>query len=570
MENFKTYQIEKDKLLSKIQLIKDKLKELSEIGIDCDEEIEKLEKVITTIDKDIINVVLVGSISDGKTSLIAGWLGEEKPDMKIDRDESSDEILFYKSKNLPDYCKLIDTPGLFGSKEDTKAEIKLSDKTKKFIDEATILIYVVEAGNPVKDSHKEILKWILTDLGKLDNTIFVINKMDNVIDITDEESFRTMATTKQTSLKKKLHEELGIRNEDIEKLHIICLSSDPKMKGIEHWAKKREEYEKCSRINDLSEEVNNILQDSTVSSLVTKTGYDVISRIVDEKLVETQNQIEIIDELLPELEESLRRQEKDFKHAKEQILKVGPKLISKLIDSREKLIRQLNQTTPEDIYEFVQLNLGIIDGQIDYHIIEEQLYLISSEYFSQTNGYLVNLQKKLDYDATRQEKVCEKIMKKGSKGASNALKAAGKLPAGQVKAAVFAVRDAINKIFGTAIKFKPWQAVKIAKVVSKAAPIAGAAVDVISEVIEAFKRNKQLKEFEKFKSERSNDIEKIYETVISEIRDEEKFLNKFAPQLKEVKDVIRISEETIEHNKRLRDAFRQWKKNTVDVDFKVN
>ena len=37
--------------------------------------------------------------------------------MKIDNDESSDELTIYRPKDLKKGFKIIDTPGLFGTKE---------------------------------------------------------------------------------------------------------------------------------------------------------------------------------------------------------------------------------------------------------------------------------------------------------------------------------------------------------------------------------------------------------------------------------------------------------------------
>ena len=569
MENFNNYKIEKDALLSKIQEIHKQLGNLSDIGIDCEEEIQKLNNVIKTIQQDIINVVLVGSISDGKTSLIAGWLGEEQSNMKIDSDESSDEILVYKSKSLPDYCKLVDTPGLFGSKEDEKNNCKLSDKTEKFLDQATLILYVVEAGNPVKDSHKEVLRWILKDLHKLDNTVFIINKMDEVSDLTDEKEFNNMAKIKVKTLKQKLSEIADLSQEELEKLHIICISTDPQKKGFKFWNKNRSEYEARSRINSLEIETNKMLKENTVTSLVTKTGYDVVSHVINEKIQTVEEQIEIIDELMPELEEALRRDEKDYEHAREQVLKIQPKLVKQFRETWKKTIRQLNNTTVENIGEFLEFDVGVKDGKIEGHLIEEKIYLIASEYFNKTSVCIDKLQKKLNYNNQKQDKLYEKMLNKGGKGAAKAIKAAGKLPINKMKDAVKAGRDIINKVFKTSIKFKPWQAVKIAKGLSKSLPIIGAGIDVVIEIAEAVKRDKDNKRFSKYKEDIKETINNVYETVIAMVRNEEKFLENFAPELKNLQAAIQTQQEAIDEQKKMKVLFSSWKKNAIDAEFKV-
>ena len=154
-------------------------------GLGFEDVIKKITDTINSIENDETNIVLFGSFSDGKTSVVAGWLEEELDNMKIDPDESSDEIIIYHPENLK--AKIIDTPGLFGDKK--KGAEKLSDTTIKYISEAHLIIYVVDAANPIKDSHKGIIKWLLKDLNKLGETIFVINKMDTVSDLEDKADF---------------------------------------------------------------------------------------------------------------------------------------------------------------------------------------------------------------------------------------------------------------------------------------------------------------------------------------------------------------------------------------------
>lgn len=74
----------------------------------------------------------MGSFSDGKTSSIAGLLGRLDDSMKIDQDESSDELVIYRPDGLKKGFEIVDTPGLFGSKEKevNGSNIKLSDITK--------------------------------------------------------------------------------------------------------------------------------------------------------------------------------------------------------------------------------------------------------------------------------------------------------------------------------------------------------------------------------------------------------------------------------------------------------
>ena len=101
------------------------------LGLNMTDISEKFENAILNSKDDIIRIVLLGAFSDGKTSAIAGLLGQVIDNMKIDIDESSDELEIYRPKGLKQGYEIVDTPGLFGtkSKEIDGKEIKYSDIT---------------------------------------------------------------------------------------------------------------------------------------------------------------------------------------------------------------------------------------------------------------------------------------------------------------------------------------------------------------------------------------------------------------------------------------------------------
>ena len=155
------------------------------------------------VDDGIVKIVLLGSFSDGKTSAIAGLLGKLEDSMKIDETESSDEIIVYRPLGLKKGFEIVDTPGLFGSKEKNVdgQSVRFSDITKNYISEAHIVVYLCDAVVPLKDSHVEIVKKVLRDLNKLDSTIFVINKMDETdVDMLDDDDYARVSGIKKNNL----------------------------------------------------------------------------------------------------------------------------------------------------------------------------------------------------------------------------------------------------------------------------------------------------------------------------------------------------------------------------------
>lgn len=209
MYSFNDYIDKKNELIAKMKGVKAKISELDGMGIEISDTIKKIDSAITNVQQDKISIVLVGAFSDGKTSVAAGWINERLNNMKIDSDESSDEILCYTPSSIPEGCQIVDTPGLFGDKngaDENGGKVALSDITKKYISEANLILYVVAAKNPIKDSHKECIRWILKDLNKLSSTVFVINRMDDVADLTDDEDYSLQARIKTDNLREKLVE----------------------------------------------------------------------------------------------------------------------------------------------------------------------------------------------------------------------------------------------------------------------------------------------------------------------------------------------------------------------------
>ena len=163
-----------------LNVLKGLLEEGRNLGLELSPIFKKLESVTKAIDDGMVRIVLLGSFSDGKTSAIAGLLGRLENTMKIDPDESSDELVVYRPMGMKEGFEIVDTPGLFGTKEkeiDGK-NVKISEITEKYISEAHIVIYVCDALTPLKESHAEIIRKVLRDYKKLDSTVFVINKMD--------------------------------------------------------------------------------------------------------------------------------------------------------------------------------------------------------------------------------------------------------------------------------------------------------------------------------------------------------------------------------------------------------
>lgn len=239
-------------------------------GINLSSVKDKIESVKRSIGDGIVRIVLLGSFSDGKTSAIAGLLGRLEDSMKIDNDESSDELKVYRPAGLKKGFEIVDTPGLFGTKEKELdgRNIKYSDITREYLSEAHIVVYVCDAVTPLKDSHVPVIKWIMRDLNKLSSTIFVINKMDEAgYDLTDEEEFSNGAAIKKRNLISRLRNAINLTPTEEGMLHIVCIAADPKGKGLPHWFTKEDDYLRRSHIGLLRNELNKVVAKSDAAAL---------------------------------------------------------------------------------------------------------------------------------------------------------------------------------------------------------------------------------------------------------------------------------------------------------------
>jgi GTP-binding protein EngB required for normal cell division len=88
----------------------------------------KLQTAIDSVAGEKLKVALIGGFSEGKTSIAAAWMEKlDKSSMKISHQESSNEVRVYE---VGDDFVLIDTPGLFGFKEQVNAETNAIEKYK--------------------------------------------------------------------------------------------------------------------------------------------------------------------------------------------------------------------------------------------------------------------------------------------------------------------------------------------------------------------------------------------------------------------------------------------------------
>jgi tRNA U34 5-carboxymethylaminomethyl modifying GTPase MnmE/TrmE len=539
MEQFKQFSIEKQAAIDSLLQLRGMLEALGEMEIDIGDDLQKISSAITAVESDVLRIALLGAFSDGKTSVIAAWLGKVMEDMNISMDESSDRLSVYKPEGLPGQCEIIDTPGLFGDKEreiDGK-QVMYEDLTKRYISEAHLIFYVVDATNPLKESHSDIVKWVLRDLNKLSSTIFVINKMDEVANLTNQVLFEEQAAIKKENLKGKLQRAANLNMAECERLKIVCIASNPNGRGLPFWFGKPEHYESRSRINDLKKTAAEILKANVPEVLLAKTGMDVVKDIVNQRVTQAHSQLSELNAFVEKNEEDTRRFCHDIRQSRTEVKRLAGELFEELNLMEKQLMGQLRPLSLEDIRPFMDDELGYTEEGVGFKL-HLRIKMSVDRFFDQST----TVTQRLSDDITRQLNSSESFLSGLSEGAfrslGGAFKGVSKINPATLKTTIFAARDTIGKLTGYVYKFKPWQATKLAGSITKWAGPAGAAFTIGSDLWDAYKAHERERELEEVKASLAKIIKEPFKEIYDVLSSDEKMFAFFAPQIQNLEQVV--------------------------------
>lgn len=548
MEQFKQFNVEKQAALKGLEQLRAALNELGEMGADVDNELQKIDSAAKAVESDVLRIALLGAFSDGKTSVIAAWLGKVMADMKIDMDESSDRLAIYSPEGLPEKCEIVDTPGLFGDKEKTVdgEQVMYENLTKRYISEAHLILYVVDATNPLKESHNDIVKWVLRDLNKLSSTVFVINKMDEVTDLTEQVLFDAQATIKRDNLKAKLQRVANLNSEEMAQLNIVCLASNPNGRGLDFWFGKPEHYESRSRINELKAMTTRVLRKNVPAVLIAKTGMDVVRDVVGQHVVRAEEQLAQLKVFAEQNAEESARISQDIATGRREVKRLAGELFEELQNLETGLLGKLRPLSLENIRDFLEDELGYTVDGVGYKLNLKIKSAIDRS-FDQSSKVTSRISQDIGRQLNSSESFLNAMGDSALKSMGGAAKGIANLSPDIIKGAVFAARDALSAVTGVAIKFKPWQATKIAGAISKWAGPAGAVFTLTSDLLSAYKAHELEQELKDAKESISEVIKSAFKDIYDIIGDDEKLLDFFAPQLKAFEKIV----ETVEERSRL-------------------
>lgn len=548
--------MKKQRLKEALSGLEQLLDEGQRLGLDLADAARKLRSVVQASEDETIRIVLLGSFSDGKTSAIAGLLGRLEDSMKIDQDESSDELKIYRPKELKDGFEIVDTPGLFGTKEkETDGQtMRYSEITERYISEAHIVIYVCHAVVPLKDSHKEIIRLVMRDFGKLDCSIFVINKMDEAgTDMLDADDYAEMAAIKKKNLTQRLRDTIHLTPEEEAGLRIACIAADPKGKGLAHWFSRPDDYMRRSHIGLLRDYITEITEKKDAATLRENKNIAAVKDAMMQVEKEIFDRERLLSADLERSQEAMKEIKSELQLMKKDVEEARRTMSDRLKALFKGIMTDIDSATAKSIRQVIEQRLGLKGDEVGF-ILERDVNQILQDCSEANNLQVSSVHVgKLQELFKSQNKAMQRMLKIG--GAS-----LGKvtISGGMIKSA----RNVLAKGF----KFKPWGAVNLAKNLTKVLGAFGTALSVFMEGWDVYISKKREKDLAELKSQLKEMLTNMQADIYAQFNDNESYYKNFAPSFLEMQQhaeemqeaVDRISEQTArlhDYGERLRKHF---------------
>lgn len=507
----------------------------STLGFDFSELISKLNKLESSISDDIIKIVLLSCFSDGKTSTIAGLIGNVDDTMNIDADESSDSINVYETEIFGRDYQIVDTPGLFGTKEkeiDGK-NIKFSEITERYISEAHIILYLCDAVTPLKDSHSDFIRKLMRDFNKINSTIFVINKLDQAgFDMLDEEDILAGCRIKKANLIQRLKDTINLTSEEESSLNIVCISADPKGKGISKWLETPEKYVERSHISNLKDTISDVLKHSNKEELQLEAINATIVDTANNVSLALANTVQVIHSSLVSIKDIQKNMMMDFNLLGQDLQRNKTELENRLAELRLKHKTLVRSADMSNISNIIDDYIGTSDGKIDYWVIKREINKAVREC---TEANLCLLDSRMD-NFEKDGKVQDGVIKELAGCVSNALSKVN-ISGETVKR----IRDVVAKNH----KFKPWGAIKLGAKVTKGLQYAGKGISAGLEIWEFYKTFRDQKKLAELKNTLSEGIDELIKEVYALIDSEEEYYEVFAPSYISIREELESRNEVI-------------------------
>ncbi len=544
LEQFKKNQERNQKNLQKLL---DFVHTGEEYGIKVEESLkDKIRNAMKDVSGQKLKVALVGGFSCGKTSIAAAWIDRLDKSMKIDHQESSDEVKIY---DIDNEMELVDTPGLFGFKVKTTDSGKIErykDITKKYVSEAHLILYALNPSNPIKESHKDDLNWLFRTLNLLSRTIFVISRFDEEADIEDEEDYNKRFKIKKENVQNRLNDLISLSEKEKEGLIIVAVAANPFDLGVEHWLKHQEEFQKLSHIKALQDATQKkIKENGGKLTIIEEAKKSIIQDVVYRQMPPAKQALQGINGEMEYLNKMIEKRRKDLQNLNSEISQARIHLKEFITRYFSDLILQISGTSLETFNDFVTREIGDKGINIDTrvkNVFEKQTQGIFNE--------LAKIETSFNADMSSFEKHAGTFGEIAKKLSQSRI-----INATSIKVA----RDgivAVGKFVGIdlALKFKLWGAVKLAGNLNKALPLIGLAF----EAWDSYNKYQKQQELEKTKEEMKSNFNNQKQEILALINDETRFKQTCFLSVFELEETIQACEESVKKTQECAQGLEKW------------
>ncbi|KRP98680.1 MULTISPECIES: LeoA/HP0731 family dynamin-like GTPase [Pseudomonas] len=558
------FKAQQSQALDVLQKLEAFLQQGEDAGVEIDPNLKsKLHTAIRDVADDKLKIALVGGFSEGKTSIAAAWMERlDRSSMNISQQESSNEVKVYDVNS--DFV-LIDTPGLFGFKEQFNAQThaieKYKDTTRKYVSEAHLLLYVMNSTNPIKESHKDDLAWLFRDLNLLARTVFVLSRFDEVADVEDEDEYQGSLAIKRDNVIGRLHDLIGLTPEEAGALAIVAVAANPFDMGTEYWLSNPEKFRTLSHIGTLQQATSvKIDTNGGVAAVVEETRKTIIRDVLTKQLpVAIENDIRIGEEV-DKLETVNVRLQKQLISSQGQIMDARGNLRDFVTRYFSGLILQAKGLSQNTFTDFFEREIGSEGVVLNARL--------QSEFERQLRSATLQLDKmKVGFEAEVNH-FNDSVRNLGKQGLDYALKSK-LINNGTVLATrdgIVAVAKTVGLDLGKMLKFKPWGAVNLAKNINGALAVFGLAL----EAWDSWEQSQREKAFREAIASMVENFEQQRSELLGLINGPD-FSERFFADFVSLQTSVQEVKQSVEERRQKRQEFHAWRERgeVIDAEFTV-
>ena len=345
--------------------------------------------------------------------------------------------------------------------------------------------------------------------------------------IANEEAFNRMAAIKKQFLIERLRSIISLTPQEEEQLKVVCISADPKEKGIQKWLETPERYAQLSRIDALQDSLNSLVATADVKKLQADTINASLNEVQHTFAYIYLNYTRPLRTTISRFKEDFDELQEHLERVKSNLLKSKSEMFSQLEAYRKQLLDKIAKCSYVEMGTLLNNEIGVVDGKVTFYVVESRVNDILNECCLTNDSSLSCTWMDMK---TKFEKQDGMFKEYAEKGIIVLQKVNNKT--------VLGARDLLFKGY----KFKPWGAVKMAKNIGKAAIWLQAALTAL-DVYHRYKRNKELK---KMIHALTDAVSKYFSEIYKLMSTDADYFANFAPDFNEMVRVLKEREKECE------------------------